>query len=68
MCLSGVVVPSLVAVWLLAMRSVGPRVGAHSRNVLSLDIKAVALVVRHGERFGASGCGVGGREVAVVVS
>jgi hypothetical protein len=37
----------------LAMRSIASRRGAHSRNVLSLDVEAVGLL-RHGERFMAS--------------
>jgi hypothetical protein len=40
----------------------------HSRDVLSLDVEAVGLCVRHGERFGASGLCVKGcrRGVAAV--
>jgi len=57
-CSTDSVVPSLVAVALLAdvQCDVGP--GAHSRNVLSLDVETVRLV-RHGEKFLASGVCVG---------
>jgi hypothetical protein len=44
----GSFIPSLVAGGLLAIRPM-LACGAHSRNVLALDIEAVGLVVRHGD-------------------
>lgn len=44
----------------------GASQGAHSRDVLALDVEAVGLCVRHDDRFLASGLCVG--RVSVVLS
>jgi hypothetical protein len=46
---------------MLTVLPIACRSGAHSRNVLSLDIEAVGLL-RHGERFASGDLGKGYRD------